>query len=355
MLAMSMVGRAAERAELLLAWERTAAGSGPVTAVITGDPGVGKSMLVASVVNGLQPRPHAVLAGTARVHAPSPYDWLAAVLTGVDPGALPVPAEALAWLGQNPAGQGERFAPAALLRMAVRTVRALVGDGPAVLLVEDLHAYDPASLNLVGELAATTDLPVLVVVTSQLPDAAVSPKLAARTLARLAGASGGVRQHLGPLEVPDVAALLAQVYPGPVADDVVEAVWEQTGGNPYCLRELLVTAGGRGPEALVGQPLPAYVRGPRLRPRAPAEGATEPAEGSVTEPRHRELTAREREVLACLAAGMSDKQVARSLGISIRTVNAHVSNVLRKTRLRSRTEAALWAVRHLAAGPTATT
>ena len=52
---------------------------------------------------------------------------------------------------------------------------------------------------------------------------------------------------------------------------------------------------------------------------------------------------------------MSDKQVARSLGISIRTVNAHVSNVLRKTRLRSRTEAALWAVRHLAAGPTATT
>ena len=53
----------------------------------------------------------------------------------------------------------------------------------------------------------------------------------------------------------------------------------------------------------------------------------------MTEPRHRELTAREREVLACLAAGMSDKQVARSLGISIRTVNAHVSNLLRKTRL----------------------
>jgi DNA-binding CsgD family transcriptional regulator len=319
--------------------------------VITGDPGVGKSMLLASVVAALQPRPRTVLAGTARVHAPAPYDWLAAVLTGVQPDAVPVPAEALAWLGQNPTAQGERFAPAALLRMAVRTVRSLVADGPAVLVVEDLHAYDPASLNLVGELAAAGDLPVLILVTSQLPDAAVSPKLAARTLARLSGVPGGVRQHLGPLAQPDVADLLAQVYPGPVADEVVAAVWEHTGGNPYCLRELLVTAGGRGPEALVGQPLPAYVRlrSPRTRHRG---SATEVAPAAVT---HRDLTAREREVLACLAAGMSDKQVARSLGISIRTVNAHVSNLLRKTRLTSRTEAALWAVRQLAAGSTAAT
>jgi DNA-binding NarL/FixJ family response regulator len=59
-----------------------------------------------------------------------------------------------------------------------------------------------------------------------------------------------------------------------------------------------------------------------------------------------ELTAREREVLGCVAAGMSNQQVARSLGISIRTVTVHVSNVLRKTGSASRTEAALWAVRH---------
>src|SRR5439155_1423297 len=59
-----------------------------------------------------------------------------------------------------------------------------------------------------------------------------------------------------------------------------------------------------------------------------------------------DLTAREIEVLSCLAAGMSNKQVARSLGISIRTVTVHVSNLLRKTRSASRTEAALWAVRH---------
>ena len=59
-----------------------------------------------------------------------------------------------------------------------------------------------------------------------------------------------------------------------------------------------------------------------------------------------DLTAREIEVLGCLAAGMSNQQVARSLGISIRTVAVHVSNLLRKTGAASRTEAALWAVRH---------
>ncbi|MEV6926806.1 helix-turn-helix domain-containing protein, partial [Dactylosporangium sp. NPDC051485] len=59
-----------------------------------------------------------------------------------------------------------------------------------------------------------------------------------------------------------------------------------------------------------------------------------------------DLTARELEVLGCLAAGMTNQQVASSLGISIRTVAVHVSNLLRKTGAASRTEAALWAVRH---------
>ncbi|WP_327005257.1 response regulator transcription factor [Dactylosporangium sp. NBC_01737] len=65
-----------------------------------------------------------------------------------------------------------------------------------------------------------------------------------------------------------------------------------------------------------------------------------------------DLTAREIEVLGCLAAGMSNQQVASSLGISIRTVTVHVSNLLRKTGAASRTEAALWAVRHRVITPT---
>jgi two-component system nitrate/nitrite response regulator NarL len=69
---------------------------------------------------------------------------------------------------------------------------------------------------------------------------------------------------------------------------------------------------------------------------------------SRTSPTH-DLTAREREVLGCMASGMTNQQVAKSLGISIRTVAVHVSRVLRKTGSASRTEAALWAVRRGAA------
>ncbi|MGH8791462.1 MAG: helix-turn-helix domain-containing protein, partial [Stackebrandtia sp.] len=57
-----------------------------------------------------------------------------------------------------------------------------------------------------------------------------------------------------------------------------------------------------------------------------------------------DLTAREREVLACLADGKSNRQIAKSLDIAERTVTVHVSNVLRKTGAESRTEAALLAV-----------
>ncbi|MEV6816528.1 helix-turn-helix transcriptional regulator, partial [Micromonospora sp. NPDC051296] len=64
-----------------------------------------------------------------------------------------------------------------------------------------------------------------------------------------------------------------------------------------------------------------------------------------------DLTGREVEVLECLVAGMSNKQVARALGISVRTVTVHVSNLLRKTGSASRTGVALWAVRQRPAAP----
>ncbi|MDV3221158.1 response regulator transcription factor [Intrasporangium sp.] len=57
------------------------------------------------------------------------------------------------------------------------------------------------------------------------------------------------------------------------------------------------------------------------------------------------LTARERDILALVASGMSNKQIAAHLTISERTARTHVSNVLAKMHLTSRTQAALVAVR----------
>ncbi|MET8083813.1 AAA family ATPase [Micromonospora sp. NPDC005194] len=345
MMPVSMVGRAGELAELDRAWSAVAAvrRSAPAVAVLTGAAGVGKSLLVAAAVDAFAPRPALVLSGAARVHGPAPYDWLAAVLTGRDTSRLGLPSDALAWLAQQPTAPRERYAPGTLLRLAVRTVQLLVGAGPAVLVVDDLHALDPASVNLVGELATVADLPALLVVASRPPADAVAPDLTRRALARLSGVRGAVRQHLGPLRPAEVAEVLTQVYAGSTPSGrLVTSLWRCTGGNPYALTELLAAHASEGPEALLRRlPGPRPPRQPTA-PRAPASAA----DAVVDVPLDPELTAREVEVLGCLVAGMSNKQVAKALGISVRTVTVHVSNLLRKTGSVSRTEVALWAVRH---------
>src|SRR5213082_1809058 len=57
------------------------------------------------------------------------------------------------------------------------------------------------------------------------------------------------------------------------------------------------------------------------------------------------LTERETEVLRLLAQGQSNKQIARSLYIAEKTVKTHVSNILSKLGVQSRTQATLYAVR----------
>jgi DNA-binding NarL/FixJ family response regulator len=59
-----------------------------------------------------------------------------------------------------------------------------------------------------------------------------------------------------------------------------------------------------------------------------------------------DLTRRETEVLQLLADGMSNRDIAQVLFLSVRTVEAHLRNLYGKLEVNSRTEAALWAVRH---------
>lgn len=59
-----------------------------------------------------------------------------------------------------------------------------------------------------------------------------------------------------------------------------------------------------------------------------------------------DLTDREREVVALLAQGLTNKDIAQNLFLSVRTVEAHLRSVYGKLDVRSRTEAALWAIEH---------
>ena len=58
------------------------------------------------------------------------------------------------------------------------------------------------------------------------------------------------------------------------------------------------------------------------------------------------LTAREIEVIQLLGKGAANKEIATELSITERTARTHVSNILGKLGLASRTQAALWAVEH---------
>jgi DNA-binding NarL/FixJ family response regulator len=60
-----------------------------------------------------------------------------------------------------------------------------------------------------------------------------------------------------------------------------------------------------------------------------------------------DLSAREEEVLRLVVAGLANKQIARRLDITERTVKAHLTNIFQRLGVSDRTQAALWAKDHL--------
>lgn len=82
-----------------------------------------------------------------------------------------------------------------------------------------------------------------------------------------------------------------------------------------------------------------------LHPKAGRALLSARAERAAGEP-SQDLTAREREVLALVAAGFPNKRIARELGISEKTVKAHLTSVYRRVGVDDRTQAAIWAQTH---------
>lgn len=74
---------------------------------------------------------------------------------------------------------------------------------------------------------------------------------------------------------------------------------------------------------------------------AQLQGHTAPAVSELDK-----LTPRERDIIACLARGESNKMIARTLDLAESTVKIHVQNVLKKLKLSSRVQAAVFAVEH---------
>jgi two-component system nitrate/nitrite response regulator NarL len=128
-------------------------------------------------------------------------------------------------------------------------------------------------------------------------------------------------------------------------DDADLAAALRAGAQGYLLKDI-------EPEELVPT-LEAAVRGNNVvarelvgtLARLVGRAAPEPASPRLAAP-FAELTPREREILECIADGMSNKMIARALEITDGTVKLHVKAILRKLGMRSRVEAAVAAVEH---------
>jgi non-specific serine/threonine protein kinase len=143
-----------------------------------------------------------------------------------------------------------------------------------------------------------------------------------RRAAQLFGAAAALRTRIGfPVVQPDrshydrhVAALRAALGP-----EAFDAAWSD--GHTLTTEAAISIA---------------------LQPHGDAEA--KPV--TPTAVRHSGLSPRELEVLRLLAAGQSNQEIAAALFISYHTVTRHVTNILTKLGLDSRTAAAAWAVRH---------
>ena len=137
----------------------------------------------------------------------------------------------------------------------------------------------------------------------------------------------------------DVIATLHETRPGPAvvaltSFDAVDRIRAalRAGAIGYVVKDA-------GPDEVLAA-VRAAARGEHHLDPALAVTLAEPAG-----PTPMSLTAREREVVALVGAGRSNQQIASALVISERTARTHVSNVLRKLGLSSRTQMALWATR----------
>lgn len=106
-----------------------------------------------------------------------------------------------------------------------------------------------------------------------------------------------------------------------------------TRDEPVAALARTIIAVGRGeialPPSIAARALAALARG-------------DTTTGDLIEP----LSERETEVLQLLAQGLTNKDIAQTLILSVRTVEAHLRNIFGKLDVRSRTEAALWAAKH---------
>lgn len=219
---------------------------------------------------------------------------------------------------------GGEVAEPSRVRVVIVDDHALFRDGTVYVL-----AVEPG-IEVVGQ--AGTGEEGLVLLEQVRPDVAIVD-------VNLPGLSGLQLAREAATRAPEVRVLVVSAY-----DDyayVTEALDLGVGGY------LLKTASGR---ELVDA-VRAVADGVFVLDRAVSARLARRGRGAGEVLGGGELTPREVDVLQLLARGLPNKQIAQDLGLGLRTVESHVSNLLAKLGVVSRTEAVLYALEHRLVAP----
>lgn len=241
------VGRRTELDTLEQLW-RAAAGGARQVAFLGGEPGAGKSRLLAEFCALLHRRGATVLLGTCIAELGPPYQ----------PFVEPVEALLAAQAGSDVLGRiagraalddgPEPDTRRELYDAVVDAVRTVAASGPVVLALEDLHWSGSAGLQVLAHLVQrTAECPLLVLATHRTTAPERSAELTG-AIAHLYRLDGVRRLDLAGLDTEDIAEYLAHEarLPAHRARVTAALLRDRTGGNPFLLRELVREAAGRG-------------------------------------------------------------------------------------------------------------
>jgi DNA-binding CsgD family transcriptional regulator len=229
-----MVGRARQFARLAGIVEAAEVPTGDdqvAVALVSGEPGIGKTRLVRELLASL-PASVTPIAVTAQ------------------PGSMGRPLDAVASL------VGPDVPPDEVAAAVFDLVAAAVSEGPTVLVVEDLHWIDAASANLVDRIAQQP-WPNLVVIATYRPNDLSRGQPGGELVLRLERRHAVEQVRLDRLDLSEVGAMVAAIAADSGARPTsafVEALHRRSGGIPFVIEELMRVV---GPRAIVSDLLEA--------------------------------------------------------------------------------------------------
>lgn len=258
------VGRQGDLAVLEEAWAAVAAGAGRAV-FVGGEPGAGKSRLVAEAAHVLYGQQATIMLGSCVAELGTPYEPfdepVRVLLPAIGRGQIPLQDWGAAGdklrleLLSAVAGRVDATpAPAEpgyrrnLYDAVVAAFRGAADLAPLVLVLEDIHWAGVTAVGLLGYLVErTAEARILILATHRTsgPDRSRSLGEAIAGLHRLDGVR---RLDLPPLTTDDIAEYLARLSPAPghQVRRAAALLRDQTGGNPFFLRELWRDLAGRG-------------------------------------------------------------------------------------------------------------